>query len=238
MRRYILTIVVAVAVWFAMAVAGAVTLAIAYPGTNLFPDQILWWSLVVPCLAVPVAGILWKNGTVWMVGVITTVFLATYWVTAIASTGGMFFRNTVLLHPFAHFTAPFMAARVTTVSMATAAIVATMAMAVAWLAFSALGRQLSRHWTLPIRVLAVLGYWVLIGATITNPWVYPWVFEFYGDILAFPTTGLFMLMGGPFYPAEIYHVLLGLSLGLFLVSVGTMALVQRHRAGRQHALKP
>ena len=237
MRRSLLTIVVAAAIWFAMAVAGAVTLASAYPGTDSFPDQMLWWSLVVPCLAIPVASILWRAGSVWMVGVITTVFLAGCWVTAIASTGGMFFRNTVLLHPFAHFTTTTISAVITTVSMATAAIVATVAMAVAWLAFSALGRQLSRHWTVPIRVLAVLGYWVLIGATITNPWVYSWVFEFYGDMLAFPTTGLFMLMGGSFYPAQIYHVLLGISLGLFLVSVGTMALVQRHRVVRQHALK-
>ena len=237
MRRSILTVVLAVTIWFAMAVAGAVTLASAYPGTDLFPEQMLWWSLVVPCLTVPVASILWKAGTVWMVGVITTVFLAACWVTAIASTGGMFFLDTVLLHPFAHFTTASRATMITTVSMATAAVVATVAMTVAWLAFSALGRQLSRHWTLPVRVLTVLGYWVLIGVTITNFWVYLRVFQFYGDMLAFPTTGLFMLMGGSFYPAEIYHVLLGISLGLFLVSVGTMALVQRHRQVRQHTLK-
>ncbi len=131
-------------------------------------------------------------------------------------TSGMFFQDTVLLHPFAHFTA--------------------VSMAVAWVTFSALGRQLSRNWTLPVRGLAVLGYWVLIGATITNPWINFWVTQFYGDMLAFPTTGL--LMGGSFYPAEIYHVILGISLGLLLASVGIMAaLVQRHRAVRQHALK-
>ncbi len=171
MRRYVLTAVAATAILFAIATAGSVALVMTYPGTALFPDQIFWWSLGVACLAIPVASILWRAGTVWMVGAITTVFLTTCWVTAIASTGGMFFQATVLLHPFAHFTAASKATTVTTVSMAAAAIGATVAMAVAWVTFSALGRQLSRNWTLPVRGLAVLGYWVLIGATITNPWI-------------------------------------------------------------------
>lgn len=89
-----------------------------------------------------------------MVSVITAVLLAISWITAIASAGGMFFRDTLPVHPLAHFTA---------------AIVATVALGVAWVAYSALGRQLSRHWTLPFRGLAVLGYWVLIGATFADP---------------------------------------------------------------------
>ncbi|MHB1956135.1 MAG: hypothetical protein ACYCOU_20585 [Sulfobacillus sp.] len=105
------------------------------------------------------------------------------------------------------------------------------------MAYSALGRQLSRHWTLPFRGLAVLGYWVLIGATFADPGVCQWIAQFYADMLAMPTTALVMLMDGAFYPVEIYHVLLGISLGLFIASVGTMALLQRHRAAKQHALK-
>ena len=186
--------------------------------------QIFWWSLGIACLAVPAASILWKAGTVWMVSVITAVLLAISWITAIASAGGMFFRDTLPVHPLAHFTA---------------AIVATVALGVAWVAYSALGRQLSRHWTLPFRGLAVLGYWVLCqGATFADPGVCQWIAQFYADMLAMPTTALFMVMDGAFYPVEIYHVLLGISLGLFIASVGTMALLQRHRAAKQHnALK-
>ena len=234
MPRYIFTVFVATAILFAIAAAGSMVLVMTHPGTALFPDQIFWWSLGVACLAIPVASILWRDGSVWMLGTITTVFLTTCWATAIGRTGGMFFQATVLLHPNAVFTS---ASKATTVSMATAAIGATVAMAVAWMTFSALGRQLSRNWTLPVRGLAVLGYWILIGATIINPWISFWVTQFYGDMLAFPTMRPFMLMDGSFYPAEIYHIILGISFGLFLVSVGIMALVQRHRAIRQHALK-
>ncbi len=141
MRRYILTVIVAAAILFAIAAAGA-----GVPGTDFFSQQLFWWSLGVACLAVPVASMLWKAATVWMVGMITAVLLATSWITAIVSAGGMFFRDTLPVHPLAHFTV---------------AIVATVAMGVAWVAFSALGRQLSRHWTLPVRVLAVLGLGLL-----------------------------------------------------------------------------
>ncbi len=81
---------------------------------------------------------------------ITAVLLATSWITAIVSAGGLFFRDTLPVHPPVHPLAHF-----------TVAIVATVAMGVAWVAFSALGRQLSRHWTLPVRVLAVLGLGLL-----------------------------------------------------------------------------
>lgn len=83
----------------------------------------------------------------------------------------------------------------------------------------------------------VLGYWVLIGATFADPWTYARVAQFYEDLLAMPTTALFTLMDGAFYPVDIYHVLLGISLGLFMASVGTMALLQRRRAIGQYVLK-
>ena len=194
MRHYILTVVVATAILFAIVATGTATVVVTNPETHFFSGQILWWSLGVVCLAVPVASILWKAGTMVMVGVITTALLATSWVTAIASAGGMVYRGGLPLHPLASLTA---------------AIVATMAMVVAWVTFSAPGRQLSRSWTLPIRVLTALGYWVLIGAVFSNPWVHAWVAQFYEDMLAFPTTGLFSLMDGASYPAEIYHILLG-----------------------------
>ncbi len=222
MRHDILRVIVTAAILFAIAAAGAGVLVRTYPGTDFFPQQLFWWSLGIACLAAPVASMLWKAGTVWMVGVVTAVLLATSWITAIASAGGMFFRDTLPVHPLAHFTA---------------AAVATVAMGMAWVAFSALGRQVSRHWSLPVRVLAVLGYWVLIGATFADPWICAWVAQFYEDMLAMPTTALFMLMDGAFYPVEIYHVLLGISLGLFMASVATMALLQRRRAVAQHALK-
>lgn len=76
---------------------------------GLFSQQLFWWSLGIACLAVPAASILWKVGTVWMVGVITAVSLAISWITAIASASGMFFRDTLPVHPLAHFTAAIVA---------------------------------------------------------------------------------------------------------------------------------
>ena len=198
MHRYILTVIVATAILLAIVAAGTATVVVTITETGFFWDPLFWWSLGVACLAVPVASILWKTGTMVMVGVIATALLATSWITAIASAGGVFIRGGLPVHPLAPFTA---------------AIVATMAMVVAWVTFSALGRQLSRSWTLPSRVLTALGYWVFIGAAFSNPWVHAWVAQFYEDMLAFPTTGLVALMDGAFYPADIYHIILGISLG-------------------------
>ena len=66
MRRYLLTVIVAAVILFAMAAAGAVVLVLTHPGTDFFSPQLFWWSLGIACLAVPVASILWKAGTVWM----------------------------------------------------------------------------------------------------------------------------------------------------------------------------
>lgn len=105
MRHYILRVFVTAAIWFAIAAAGAGAFVRTYPGTGFFSQQLFWWSLGIACLAVPAASILWKAGTVWMVGLITGVSLAISWITAIASAGGMFFRDTFPVHPLAHFTA-------------------------------------------------------------------------------------------------------------------------------------
>lgn len=47
-----------------------------------------------------------------------------------------------------------------------------------------------------------------------------------------------MLMEGPYYPVVIYHhTLLGISLGLFIASVGALLMIQRRRAVTEVALK-
>lgn len=96
-------------------------------------------------------------------------------------------------------------------------------MGVAWVAYSALGRQLSRHWTLPFRGLAVLGYWVLIGATFADPVVCQWIAQFYADRLAMPTTALFMVMDGPVIP-----------LRFIMFSLGFCLVPSLHRLGPWH----
>ncbi len=224
MGRNVLTVIVAAAILFAIAVAGAALVVITGAGASLpvFSDQVFWWSLGIACLAIPVESILWKAGTVGMVGGTTLSLLAAGWVMAISMSGGLSLHSVRSVNPGPYFTA---------------AIVATLAMVAAWVAFGAVGRRLSRGWARPARVLAVLGYWILVGAAFAYPWVYLWVPQFYADMLAAPTTGLFMLMEGPYYPVVIYHTLLGISLGLFIASVGALRMIQRRRGVTEGALK-
>ncbi len=79
MCHYILRVIVTAAILFAIAAAGAGVFVRTYPGTDFFSQQLFWWSLGIACLAVPAASILWKVGTVWMVGVITAVSFAISW---------------------------------------------------------------------------------------------------------------------------------------------------------------